>query len=117
MCPLEVDVYLPKFRLEEKYKLNADLQSLGMTDAFERRKANFTGISEKMGLYVSNVTHKCFVEVNEEGSEAAAATGIQITPMSAHFPLEFKADHPFLFFIIHNAAAKSILFFGKYSSP
>lgn len=90
---------------------------MGMTDAFEKRKANFTGISEKMGLAVSNVTHKCFVEVNEEGTEAAAASGIEAVPMSAHFPLEFKANRPFLFFIINNIAAKSILFFGKYSSP
>ncbi|XP_060100250.1 leukocyte elastase inhibitor-like [Heteronotia binoei] len=117
MCPLKVDVYLPRFKLEEKYKLNEALQSLGMTDAFEKRKANFTGISETLGLAVSNVTHKCFVEVNEEGTESAAATGVEIAEKSAHFPFEFKADHPFLFFILNNTAAKSIIFFGKYSSP
>ncbi|XP_015278263.1 PREDICTED: serpin B4-like [Gekko japonicus] len=117
MRPCKVNVYLPRFKLEEKYKLNAALQSMGMTDAFMKGKANFTGISENMGMAVSNVTHKCFIEVNEEGTEAAAATGVEIVPKSAQFPLEFKADRPFLFFIINNIAAKSILFFGKYLSP
>ncbi|XP_054840540.1 leukocyte elastase inhibitor-like isoform X2 [Eublepharis macularius] len=116
-CPLKVDVYLPRFKLEQRYELKTTLQSMGMTDTFARGKADFTGISEKTGLFVSKVTHKVYVEVNEEGTEAAGATGIGIAPMSVHFPVVFKADRPFFFLIRNNSAANSILFFGRYISP
>ncbi|XP_048363094.1 leukocyte elastase inhibitor-like [Sphaerodactylus townsendi] len=116
LCPREVEVWLPRFKLEQRIELKTVLQSMGMKDAFVRGQANFTGISDKMGLFVSNVTHKSFVEVNEEGTEAAAAAGVQVVPMCAQFPLEFKADRPFLF-MIKQTKANSILFFGKYSSP
>nr|XP_056710840.1 leukocyte elastase inhibitor-like [Euleptes europaea] len=116
MYPMLVNVYLPRFKREKRYELETVLQSMGMKDAFARGKSNFTGISENMGLFVSNVTHKSFVEINEKGTEAAASTGVQVAPMCAQFPVEFKADHPFIFYIT-DKATKSIIFFGSYSSP
>ena len=67
-------------------------------------------------LFLSKVVHKAFVEVNEEGTEAAAATGAIISLTSIRFTPTFKADHPFLFFIRHNVT-KSILFAGRFCSP
>ncbi|XP_028737953.2 serpin B6-like isoform X2 [Peromyscus leucopus] len=69
----EVEVFLPRFKLEENYDMKEFLCKLGMTDAFENR-ADFSGIASKEGLFLSKVLHKSFVEVNEEGTEAAAAT-------------------------------------------
>ncbi|XP_053101902.1 serpin B11-like [Hemicordylus capensis] len=112
----KVNVYLPKFKLEEKYNLKATLQSMGMTLPFERSKAGLSGISEKQGLFVSRVTHKSFVEVNEEGTEAAAATGVTAVPMSAQIPVDFKANVPFFFIIFHNLF-KCPLFIGRYATP
>ena len=71
-------------------------------------------MSSANDLVLSKVVHKAFVEVNEEGTEAAAATFCGYIPMCA--PYQFVADHPFLFFIRHNPS-KSILFAGRYSSP
>ncbi|XP_077209521.1 leukocyte elastase inhibitor-like [Paroedura picta] len=117
MCTIEVDLFLPKFKLEGTYKLNEYLQSMGMTDAFMDGKADFTEMSGKMGLHVSDITQKCLMEVNEEGTEAAASSGVQVVPMCAQFPLEFKVNRPFVFLIRDNIPPKSILFCGKYSSP
>ncbi|KAL3976844.1 C5a anaphylatoxin chemotactic receptor 1 [Sarotherodon galilaeus] len=99
----EVVLHLPKFKLEEDYKLNEPLAKLGMKDVF-------------WGLVLSTVAHKAFVEVNEEGTEAAAATGVMIMLLCYIPDTHFTADHPFLFFIRHNKT-KSILFFGRFSSP
>ncbi|KFZ53607.1 Leukocyte elastase inhibitor, partial [Antrostomus carolinensis] len=115
----EITVYLPQFRMEESYELIPVLQALGMRDAFIFEQADFSGLSEKPGLFLSKVIHKSFVEVNEEGTEAAAVTIGMIVIGSAsclHKPYEFRADHPFLFLIKHNPS-KSILFFGRCCSP
>ncbi|XP_032905403.1 leukocyte elastase inhibitor-like isoform X2 [Amblyraja radiata] len=112
-----VRVTLPKFKLEEKYDLSSILPNLGMVDAFDSMKANFSGMSEGKDLSVSKVIHQSFVEVNEEGTEAAAATAVTMCLTSTMFPPEeFKADHPFLFFIRH-AKTQSILFYGRLTSP
>ncbi|XP_053101900.1 serpin B4-like [Hemicordylus capensis] len=111
----EVNVYLPKFKLEEKYYLKSTLASMGMTAPFEQR-ADLSGISEKQGLVVSRVIHQSFVEVNEEGTEAAAATGVGVKATSAQIPVVVKADVPFIFIIFHNVF-KCPLFIGKYTSP
>ncbi|NXV54690.1 PAI2 inhibitor, partial [Molothrus ater] len=74
MTSTEVMVYLPRFKLEEDYDLKPVLSSMGMPDAFESGKADFSGISASNELVLSEVIHKSFVEVNEEGTEAAAAT-------------------------------------------
>ncbi|XP_066102880.1 serpin B8 [Saccopteryx bilineata] len=112
----KVQVFLPRLKLEESYDLESFLRSLGMTDAFEEAKADFSGMSTKKNVPVSKVAHKCFVEVNEEGTEAAAATAVVRNCRCARMEPRFCADHPFLFFIRHHKT-KSILFCGRYSSP
>uniref|UniRef100_A0A8C5NJF4 Serpin B6 n=1 Tax=Junco hyemalis TaxID=40217 RepID=A0A8C5NJF4_JUNHY len=115
MNSTEVMVYLPRFKLEEDYDLKPILRSMGMPDAFESGKANFSGISPGNELVLSEVVHKSFVEVNEEGTEAAAATGLVMNCCAMRVP-EFIADHPFLFFIRHNKTS-SILFCGRFCCP
>ncbi|XP_026549612.1 plasminogen activator inhibitor 2-like [Notechis scutatus] len=116
MFPREINLSFPKFKLEEKYDLKPVLRSMGMTDAFDEGKADFSGMSTNNDLVLSEVVHKSFIEVNEEGTEAAAATGVIMVFKSAQHPLELNADHPFLFFITQRST-NSILFFGRYSSP
>ena len=109
-------VDLPKFKLEETYDLEEILVSMGMVDAFSPQKCDFSGMSCD-NLVLSKVVHKSFVEVNEEGTVAGAATAAIIRLGSVGKPPErFMADHPFLFFIRHNPT-QSILFYGRYSSP
>ncbi|KAM6185424.1 serpin B6-like [Rhynchocyon petersi] len=112
----EVQVYLPKFKLEENYDMEDVLQSLGITDAFDQGRADFSGMSSKRDLYLSKVVHKSFVEVNEEGTEAAAATAAIMMMRCARIVPEFRADHPFIFFI-HDTKINSILFCGRFASP
>ncbi|XP_020348467.1 leukocyte elastase inhibitor isoform X2 [Oncorhynchus kisutch] len=111
----EVIVHLPKFKLEEDYELNEPLTQLGMKDVFEGGRADLSGMNGEGGLFLSTVAHKAFVEVNEEGTEAAAATA-GIIAFCMIREEHFTADHPFLFFIRHNKS-KSILFLGRFSSP
>ncbi|XP_036934238.1 leukocyte elastase inhibitor-like [Acanthopagrus latus] len=112
----EVEVSLPRFKMEEKYDLNDVLISMGMKDAFNVGMSDFSGMSPANDLFLSKVVHKAFVEVNERGTEAAAATGIVCTLQCFRITPTFKADHPFLFFIRHNDS-KSILFAGRFCSP
>lgn len=112
----EVEVFLPRFKLEENYDMKDVLGKLGMTDAFMESRADFSGISSKQGLFLSKVIHKTFVEVNEEGTEAAAATAAIMMMRCMRFTPRFVADHPFLFFIQH-VKTKGILFCGRFSSP
>ncbi|XP_029938831.1 leukocyte elastase inhibitor [Salarias fasciatus] len=111
----EVLVHLPRFKLEEDYELNEPLAKLGMTDVFSAAKADLSGMNGEGGLFLSTVAHKAFVEVNEKGTEAAAATA-GIVSFCMLREEHFTADHPFLFFIRHNKT-KTILFLGKLSSP
>ncbi|XP_005526514.2 PREDICTED: leukocyte elastase inhibitor isoform X1 [Pseudopodoces humilis] len=111
----DVHVRLPKFKLEESYDLKSDLVAMGLLDVFDSGKADLSGMSGARDLFLSTVVHKAFVEVNEEGTEAAAATaGIAMLCMVVEE--DFNADHPFLFFIRHNPT-QSILFLGRYASP
>ncbi|XP_066124611.1 serpin B6-like isoform X2 [Saccopteryx bilineata] len=112
----EVEVSLPRFKLEEDYDMEDVLRALGMTDAFEQNRADFSGMSSRGGLFLSKVLHKAFVEVNEEGTEAAAATAAIMMLRCARLTARFCADHPFLFFIQHSKT-KAILFCGRVSSP
>nr|XP_010959572.1 serpin B4-like [Camelus bactrianus] len=114
----QVDLHLPRFKVEETYDLKAILVALGVVDAFNSQKADFSGMTRKNNLVVSKALHKSFVEVNEEGTEAAAATGIIVVTKSLPVPHyeRFHCDHPFLFFIRHNKT-NTILFLGRVSSP
>ncbi len=114
-----VHAQLPKFKIEYSKELTSVLTKLGMTDMFENA-ANFTGITDAEHLKVDKVLHKAFVEVNEEGTEAAAATGLSIMPFSGKLwipPLiDFRADHPFVFLIL-DQQTKTVLFAGRCSDP
>ncbi|XP_039902357.1 leukocyte elastase inhibitor-like isoform X1 [Simochromis diagramma] len=112
----EVVLHLPKFKLEEDYELNDPLAKLGMKNVFCAGRADLSGMNGEPGLFLSTMAHKVFAEVNEEGTEAAAATGAVIKLESFIPDTHFTADHPFLFFIRYNET-KSILFFGRFSSP
>ncbi|KAF4102738.1 leukocyte elastase inhibitor-like [Onychostoma macrolepis] len=112
----EVQVSLPKFKMEETYDMKDLLISMGMEDVFDGQKVNLSGMSPNNDLVVSKVVHKAFVEVNEEGTEAAAATGVVMMTRCMRIPQVFNADHPFLFFIRHNPT-KSVLFYGRFCSP
>ncbi len=103
--------------MAETYGMVQFLRSMGMENVFDSQKVNLSGMAPNNDLVVSKVIHKAFVEVNEEGTEAAGATGIVISATSMPLPPKtFIADHPFLFFIRHNAS-NSILFYGRFCSP
>ena len=110
MNTMKTKVYMPKFKLETEYDLKSVLQEMGIHDAFAN--ADFTGISNS-GLYIEKATHKAFVEVNEEGTEAAAATGMSMTVSG---PFDFTVDRPFIFIIQDNETGQ-ILFMGKIMDP
>nr|XP_015210146.1 PREDICTED: serpin B10-like [Lepisosteus oculatus] len=112
----EVEVSLPKFKFEETYDLKEVLKSMGMVDAFDRGRSDFSGMSSGSELFLSKVVHKSFVEVNEEGTEAAAATAAIMMMRCAMISARFTANHPFLFFIRHNKS-QNILFYGRFCSP
>lgn len=116
MDSTEVRVSLPRFKLEENYDLKPLLSSMGMPHAFDLGKADFSGMSSGNELVLSEVVHKSFVEVNEEGTEAAAATAAVMMFRCAMIVPDFTADHPFLFFIRHNKTS-SILFCGRFCCP
>ncbi len=113
----EVKVFLPKFKVESAFSsLRSTLMDLGLRDAFDPDAADFSGISEEP-LFISDVVHKAFVQVDEKGTEAAAATGIimRTTALPAP-PAVFRADHPFLFMIREHATGQ-ILFMGRICDP
>ncbi len=115
----EVDVYFPRFQFEwGTHTLVPELRAIGMKDAFEAGRADFSGMDGSRELFVSDVLHKAFVEVNEEGTEAAAATAVVISrqAVSISRPPVFRADHPFLFLIRENTTG-SILFIGRVNEP
>ncbi|XP_078009464.1 serpin B6-like isoform X2 [Phascolarctos cinereus] len=116
MDETEVEVILPRFKLEENLDMEFILRKLGMSDAFDGSKADFSGMSARHDLYLSKVVHKAFVEVNEEGTEAACATAAVMMKRCARITPRFIVDHPFLFLIRDNSS-KNILFLGKVISP
>jgi serpin B len=113
----EVRVHLPRFTLTSQFQLAEVLKAMGMTRAFTPGEADLTGMSSEGELFVSAVIHKAFVDVNEEGTEAAAATGIAVGATAAiRQPTVFRADHPFVFLIRDNRTG-SILFLGRLVNP
>lgn len=112
----EIRVFLPKFKMTSQFSLSQTLASMGMPDVFTS-KADFSGMTDKKDLYISAVIHKAFVDVNEEGTEAAAATAVAMRFLSMPSPPPvFRADHPFLFLIRHHSS-ESILFLGRVVNP
>ncbi|CAN8012922.1 unnamed protein product [Ixodes pacificus] len=108
----EVTVSLPKFKLETEYSLKDNLKSLGITEIFGAQ-ADLSGISGDGDLVVSDVVHKAVVEVNEEGTEAAAVSGVNVVTRLVEVPtLEFNVNQPFFFFI-RNTQTKDLLFAGQ----
>ncbi|XP_060019782.1 serpin B6-like isoform X2 [Lagenorhynchus albirostris] len=112
----EVEVSLPRFKLRESYDLEGVLRALGVTDAFEGARADFSAMSAQSNLCLSRVVHKAFVEVDEQGTEAAAATAAVLMLRCARITPRFCADHPFLFFIQHSKT-RGLLFCGRLSCP
>lgn len=121
----DVDVVLPKFRLESGFELAPVLQRLGARRAFidpeQRDGADFTGISADGDLFIGAVVHKAFVEVTEQGTEAAAATAVTIETTVAmselvEFTPVFRADRPFVF-LIRDRASSSVIFLGRLERP
>ncbi len=114
----KVEVFLPRFKLEQDFILNEPLAALGMEDAFSEAAADFSGMRSDgvRDLHIAKVIHKAFVDVNEEGTEAAAATAVVIATKSVMLNPVFKADHPFLF-LIRDLRTGTILFLGRMAEP
>ncbi len=113
----EVVVEMPRFKLTSQFSLKEVLRSMGMTEAFSVKLANFSGMTSGRDLFISAVIHKAYVDVNEEGTEAAAATAVVMKLRGAPRPPKvFRADHPFLFLIRDNQSG-SILFMGRVVNP
>ena len=112
----QVDIRLPKFKTTAEFRLDKVLQGMGMRDAFDDKKADFTGLSSMKGLFITAVVHKAFIDVNETGTEAAAATAVSVGLTSAPPPATFHADHPFVYLIRDNKTG-SVLFMGRVVNP
>ncbi|MBN1280185.1 MAG: serpin family protein [Candidatus Thermoplasmatota archaeon] len=116
--PTDVDIYLPRFTLNTYYSLSSPLTQMGMPTAFSSA-ADFSGITGNHDVFISEVLHKAFVEVNEQGTEAAAATAVVFVtsiPGGGTEQIVFRADHPFLFLIQHEDTG-NILFLGRIVNP
>jgi len=117
-----VEVSLPKFKTSAEFSLGGALESLGMRLPFDRQHADFSAMTtDRSALAIAAVEHQAFVDVNEEGTEAAAATAVVMAPGTGAIPRDqkqavFRADHPFLYLIRENSTG-SILFIGRVSKP
>jgi serpin B len=114
----QVDVFLPSFKFETKYNMAKTLKEMGMPTAFSQA-ADFSGMTGKKDLFISEVIHQAYVDVNEEGTEAAAATAVIMSNTAIMEPPKipvFNADHPFIF-LIQDKASGNILFMGRVSDP
>ena len=123
----EVEIFLPRFRLTWQRGLGNDLAALGMTHAFSRSLADFSGINDRKApaddsLFISDVVQKALAEVDEEGTTAAAATAAMMAPTASRLRVKpppipvFRADHPFLFAIC-DRNSDAILFLGRVADP
>lgn len=115
MTESDVRLGLPKFKLDAEYKLKPVLSEMGMPIAFSNA-ADLSGMARNKELKIDEVYHKAFVEVSEEGTEAAAATAVVIVRKSVSVPNEFTANRPFMFLIRENQSG-SILFMGRVTNP
>ncbi len=116
--PKELQLYLPRFKLSTRRELGAPLKALGMKLPFTR-KADFTGIAEEpQGLWIDSVIHQAIVDVEESGTEAAAATAVAMRTLSLKVqePIVVRADRPFMF-LIRERSTGAILFMGRVADP
>jgi serpin B len=115
---VDVQVSMPRFEMSGEFGLGKTLRFMGMVDPFDETSADFSGMNGRADdLLISEVVHKAFVDVNEKGTEAAAATGvIMVTRAMPPRAVEFRADHPFLF-MIRERASGCVLFVGRYVDP
>ncbi len=114
-----VNVRLPKLKIESTFELSRTLGELGMSDAFDAKKADFSGMDGTKELFIGGVVQKTFCAVDEDGTEAAAATAVMATAGAAAPsgpPKDFTADHPFLF-MIRDTKTGSLLFIGRFVKP
>jgi len=111
----QVEVFLPKFKLETEYSIKDHLKNMGMNIPFTPN-ADFSGMDGKQDLFIEKVRHKAFIEVNEEGTEAAAATSVHMALTALPMFTEFNCNHPFIFLIQHKDT-DVILFMGKVENP
>ncbi|KAG9465974.1 hypothetical protein GDO78_017407 [Eleutherodactylus coqui] len=109
----KTDVFFPKFRLEQTYKLKSSLEELGIKDVFTG-KANFTGMTEERNLRVSEITQRATIDIDEIGTEASAVTKTEIIAYS--LPHTVRVNHPFMF-MIFNESYKTLLFIGRIINP
>jgi len=114
----DVALSLPRFRIDpsDPIQLGSELTRLGMRRAFDCSAADFSGMTRADQLCINEVFHKAFVEVNEEGTEAAAATAVVMTDEGARVPTAVVADHPFVF-VIRDRRSGSVLFIGRVERP
>ena len=112
----EVVVYFPKLKIVRKYGMVEDLRKMGMPSAFDPAKADLSGLTGKKDLFVTAVYHQAYVDINEEGTEAAAATGIVVGRTAVEKRIIFRADHPFIF-LIQDRRNGNILFIGRVYNP
>ena len=118
-----VIVYLPRFKITQQFELSSTLESLGMKAAFDSNSADFSAMTGDKSLVISAAIHKAYIDLDENGTEAAAATAVVMemaTAMAPQYapppPIVFTADHPFLFLIRDNASG-AILFMGRVTDP
>lgn len=112
-----VDTYLPRFTIASSHDLKTSLIKMGMTNAFSPSKADFSGMIGNANVWIQGAIHKAYLNVNEDGTEAAAATGVVERDLGIMPPAKlFRADHPFVFLIRHTRS-NSILFIGRVISP
>jgi serpin B len=118
--PADVELYLPRFKFDTSLSLAQTLAALGMPDAFDPSRADFTGATGQRDLYISHVVHKAYVAVDEQGTEAAAASGMVMGVTSAQLnppqPIVVRADHPFIF-LIRDQQTGTMLFVGRVMDP
>ena len=112
-----VRVKMPKFKIEGQFELGNTLTGLGMVDAFDPDLADFSGMNGKRDLYIGSVIHKSFVNVDEQGTEAAAATAVIMETASAPMEMiDLTIDRPFLF-LIRDVTTNTTLFVGRVAAP
>jgi serpin B len=117
LTPRNIDLSMPKFKFSQQLELIALLRQLGMTAPFDSSVADFSGINGLKTLFISGVFHKAFVAVDEEGTEAAAATAVVVAESSALDPgIRVKLNRPFIF-LIRDRVSGTILFLGRMVDP